>query len=104
MDLRIIDRGVGVPRDQRARIFEPFQRLGDEANPRHGTGVGLGLAVARGLVEAMDGRLILGDTPGGRLTAIIELFQAESPMPTPMPLPIVSSEPSSVSLVPGSTS
>ena len=44
------------------RVFEPFQRLGDSPN---GTGVGLGLAVARGFVEAMGGELTVEDTPGG---------------------------------------
>ena len=52
VELRIVDRGPGVPEDAKERIFAPFQRYGDA--PR-GAGVGLGLAVARGFVEAMDG-------------------------------------------------
>jgi two-component system sensor histidine kinase KdpD len=48
----------------------PFQRLGDTDNT---TGVGLGLALARGLTEAMDGTLTADDTPGGGLTMIISL-------------------------------
>jgi two-component system sensor histidine kinase KdpD len=51
-------------------VFQPFQRLGD--NPQ-GTGVGLGLAVARGFVEAMHGELSLDDTPGGGTTVAISL-------------------------------
>jgi two-component system sensor histidine kinase KdpD len=70
LDLRIIDRGPGVRPGDRARIFEPFQRLGDRAS---GTGVGLGLAVARGFTAAMGGELVLEDTPGGGLTAVISL-------------------------------
>ena len=65
----VVDRGSGIPLDQRSVAFEPFQRLGD-ANP---AGVGLGLAVARGFVDAMGGRLTLEDTPGGGLTARIDL-------------------------------
>jgi len=70
VDLRVIDSGPGVPVRQRERIFEPFQRLGDHETQ---SGVGLGLAVARGFVRAMGGELELEDTPGGGLTAIISL-------------------------------
>jgi two-component system, OmpR family, sensor histidine kinase KdpD len=70
VDLRIVDRGPGVPRDQRDRMFQPFQRLGDQPN---GSGVGLGLAVARGFVEAMHGEVVVEDTPGGGLTMVLRL-------------------------------
>ncbi len=76
LDLRIIDRGPGVPPADRERIFEPFQRLGDRAR---GSGVGLGLAVARGFTVAMGGELVLEDTPGGGLTAVISLKPAGVP-------------------------
>jgi len=66
----IADRGPGIPRDQLARVFEPFQRLGDRSSQ---AGVGLGLAVARGFVRAMGGELELDDTPGGGLSAIVLL-------------------------------
>jgi two-component system sensor histidine kinase KdpD len=71
VDLRIIDHGPGIPVDQRERVFQPFQRLGD--NPSNGTGVGLGLAVARGFVEAMGGDLTVEDTPGGGATMVLSL-------------------------------
>ena len=51
VDLRVIDHGPGIAAGSREQVFQPFQRLGD----RGGTGVGLGLAVARGL-RARDGR------------------------------------------------
>ena len=63
VDLRVIDHGPGIPPAERERVFQPFQRLGDHA--RNGAGVGLGLAVARGFVEAMGGELPIEDTPGG---------------------------------------
>jgi two-component system sensor histidine kinase KdpD len=70
VDLRVIDQGPGIPREERERVFRPFQRLGD--NPA-GLGVGLGLAVAKGFVEAMEGEIVIEDTPGHGTTMIITL-------------------------------
>jgi two-component system sensor histidine kinase KdpD len=66
--LEVVDHGPGVPDEQKERIFEPFTRVGD----RH-PGVGLGLAVAKGFAEAMGGRIMAADTPGGGLTVRITL-------------------------------
>jgi two-component system sensor histidine kinase KdpD len=74
VDLRVIDRGPGVEPIFRDAMFEPFQRSGDQPN---GSGVGLGLAVAHGFVEAMGGTLIAEDTPGGGLTMVFNLPAAE---------------------------
>jgi two-component system sensor histidine kinase KdpD len=68
--LRVVDRGSGVPAADRARIFQPFQRLGDSPQ---GAGVGLGLAVARGFSEAMGADLMVEDTPGGGTTMVVSL-------------------------------
>ncbi|MFF0739230.1 DUF4118 domain-containing protein [Streptomyces sp. NPDC004111] len=70
VELRVSDRGPGVPDEAKERIFEPFQRHGD--SPR-GAGVGLGLAVARGFVDSMGGTLAAEDTPGGGLTMVLTL-------------------------------
>ncbi len=64
IELRVIDCGPGVPEADRDRMFAPFQRLGDTDSA---TGVGLGLAVSRGLTEAMRGTLQPAQTPGGGL-------------------------------------
>ncbi|MFC4530303.1 sensor histidine kinase [Sphaerisporangium dianthi] len=70
VEIRVIDRGPGIPRQAHERVFLPFQRLGDRDGH---SGVGLGLALARGLAEAMSGSLIPEETPGGGLTMIISL-------------------------------
>ncbi|MFI6352250.1 ATP-binding protein [Streptomyces sp. NPDC050743] len=74
VELRVVDRGPGLPQTDRERIFEPFQRLGDTDNT---SGLGLGLALARGLTEAMNGSLSPEDTPGGGLTMVVSLPFAE---------------------------
>jgi two-component system sensor histidine kinase KdpD len=73
VDLHVVDRGPGIPPALREDVFRPFQRLGDRSN---GSGVGLGLAVARGFVEAMGGRIAVEDTPGGGVTMVISLEAA----------------------------
>ncbi|MCI4657803.1 ATP-binding protein [Cryobacterium zhongshanensis] len=70
VELRIMDRGPGIPADRRDEVFLPFQRLGDTDNL---TGLGLGLALAKGFTEGMGGRLEAEDTPGGGLTMVIAL-------------------------------
>jgi two-component system sensor histidine kinase KdpD len=72
VEVRVIDRGPGIPADDRSQVFAPFQRL-DDHGASGGTGVGLGLAIARGFVEAMHGTVTLDDTPGGGLTATVGL-------------------------------
>ena len=68
--IAVVDEGPGIPRGTEDQLFAPFQRLGD-----HDTsiGVGLGLSVARGFVEAMGGTISATDTPGGGLTVEIDL-------------------------------
>ena len=83
VELRVVDRGPGIPKEHRDEVFAPFQRLGDTDNT---AGVGLGLALSRGLTEAMGGTLSPEDTPGGGLTMVISLPAAtgvgrERPVP-----------------------
>ncbi|ACZ86723.1 DUF4118 domain-containing protein [Streptosporangium roseum] len=70
VEIRVVDRGPGIPAEAHDRVFMPFQRLGDRDNH---TGVGLGLALSRGLAEAMGGTLTPEETPGGGLTMVLTL-------------------------------
>ena len=68
--LDVIDHGPGVPDELKPRMFEPFERLGERNT---GNGVGLGLAVAKGFIDATGGAIEAVDTPGGGLTMRVTL-------------------------------
>jgi two-component system sensor histidine kinase KdpD len=70
VELSVIDHGPGLPTGALDVLFTPFQRLGDRPS---GRGIGLGLTVARGFTEAMDGALRAAPTPGGGLTMTLTL-------------------------------
>ncbi len=77
VELRVIDRGPGIPETRRERAFAAFQR----EDERGGPGVGLGLAIARGFTEAMHGELRMEDTPGGGLTLVVALPAEKARVP-----------------------
>lgn len=87
VQLRVVDRGPGVADADKERIFAAFQRAGDAPQ---GDGLGLGLAVARGLTSVMGGTLVPEDTPGGGLTMVVEL--PLSPLLTPPAAPAAPEE------------
>jgi two-component system sensor histidine kinase KdpD len=68
--INVVDEGPGVSKGAAEQMFQPFQRLGDCDTT---TGLGLGLSVAKGFVEAMDGTITASDTPGGGLTILVDL-------------------------------
>ena len=94
VELRVIDRGPGISDEQASRMFVPFQRLGDTDNT---TGIGLGLALSRGLTEAMHGTIEPEETPGGGLTMALSLPAAPGMAHT---LPGEHTEPQSAGQVP----
>ena len=85
VEIRVVDTGHGLPAADLDRIFLPFQRRGD-APEGPGHGVGLGLAVARGLAEAMDGTVEPEPTPGGGLTMVVALPALSRGADSPAPL------------------
>jgi two-component system sensor histidine kinase KdpD len=68
IDLRVIDRGPGVPADEHVAIFDEFYRSGARTEEE---GTGLGLAIVRAMVAAQDGRVWCEDTPGGGATFVV---------------------------------
>jgi len=74
--ITVVDRGPGVDAPDRQRMFDSFQRLGDAPA---GSGVGLGLAVARGLARALGGEVSAEETPGGGLTMVVRVPEVEAP-------------------------
>jgi two-component system sensor histidine kinase KdpD len=72
VEIRISDRGPGVPAEQRERMFDPFHRVGDASS----AGVGLGLAVAKGMIDAMGGTVEPEETAGGGLTMVVTVAVA----------------------------
>jgi two-component system sensor histidine kinase KdpD len=75
VEISFVDHGPGIPAQDWDRVFQPFQRLGDTPA---GAGVGLGLALVRGLTEAMQGQVRPAHTPGGGITMMVSL-PAERP-------------------------
>jgi signal transduction histidine kinase len=73
--IRIRDDGPGVPEDQLERVFEPFYRLESSRNRDTG-GSGLGLSIARDVIQAHGGSLTLANLPVRGLQAIVTLPRA----------------------------
>jgi two-component system, OmpR family, sensor histidine kinase KdpD len=67
VQIRITDRGPGIPKEEREHVFEPFVR-GDSSS-----GTGLGQALARAIVVAPGGAIVVTDEPGGGAAVVIEL-------------------------------
>lgn len=72
VDIRIEDRGPGIPAEERERVFEPYVRL-EGSRARHTGGSGLGMAIARAIARAHGGDVRLNEREGGGTAAIVTL-------------------------------
>ena len=70
--IMVSDKGPGLPEDQLEAVFEPFVRLEGSRNRDTG-GVGLGLAIARTIIQAHGGTIQLRNWTGGGLSAVVRL-------------------------------
>ena len=92
MRTTIADTGIGIAAERLAKLFEPFERLGAELTGVEGTG--LGLALSKGLLEAMGGTVEVDSAAGVGTAVTIELAGAQRPVgehepgpPDPSPRP-----------------
>lgn len=83
--IEVADTGPGVPEADREAIFEAFRQLDGSFSRRHG-GTGLGLTISRQMIEAMGGRLICSEAPGGGA-----LFRIDVPLPAGEPMAVPAS-------------
>lgn len=78
VEIRIEDRGPGIPSAEHERVFEPFVRL-EQSRAKHTGGTGLGLAIARAIARAHGGDVTLAECEGGGLSARLTLARAGGP-------------------------
>jgi signal transduction histidine kinase len=72
VEVEIEDNGPGIPAAEIGRVFEPFHRLEQSRNRETG-GVGLGLPIARNMLRAHGGDVVLSNRPRGGLKALVTL-------------------------------
>jgi signal transduction histidine kinase/CheY-like chemotaxis protein len=78
--IAVADTGLGMTAEQLGRLYQPFDRLGAESGPVEGSGIGL--VIARGLVQGMGGRLAVTSEPGSGTVFSVSLPTAHAPQPT----------------------
>jgi two-component system OmpR family sensor kinase len=84
--LSVVDHGPGIPESERENVFGLFYRVVDQA-ARATRGVGIGLALARQLVEKLGGAISIAETPGGGASFRVTIPLIGAPLPTaPSPL------------------
>ena len=92
--ISIHDTGVGLGPEQLAHLFQPFNRLGQQAGEQEGTGIGL--VVSKRLVELMDGVMGVESTAGEGSVFWVELKQTTEPQPADIPAGVTSHAPAQV--------
>lgn len=79
--ISVRDQGPGVPAERRAKLFVPFERLGAERSAVEGTGIGL--ALSKRLIEAMEGAIGFDDAVGGGADVWVALPATAAPASAP---------------------
>ncbi len=92
----VADTGPGIPRAQQASVFEAFRQLDDGSTRSHG-GVGLGLAIAREIVQQLGGRIDLHSAPGAGTRMTVELHLPPTSAPA---IDLEAGDPTSAPAVP----
>jgi PAS domain S-box-containing protein len=96
LEIHVTDTGIGIPADDRDRIFEEFVML-DTSYHRDGAGTGLGLAISRRIVQSMGGRIDVIDTPGGGADFRIDLeVEAETQRARARTVSVMDADPTAV--------
>ena len=72
VEVRVVDHGPGIPEAERERVFGQFYRL-RQGGRAPGDGTGMGLAISKGIVEALGGTIRVEATPGGGATFVVSL-------------------------------
>ncbi len=83
VEIRVEDRGPGIPAADMERVFEPYVRL-EASRAKHTGGTGLGLAIARAIARANGGEVTLEARPGGGLSAVLTLPRRAEEKPAPV--------------------
>ncbi|NAT40319.1 two-component sensor histidine kinase, partial [Pseudomonas syringae pv. actinidifoliorum] len=68
----VVDHGPGIAPEFHETVFEPFYRMESSRN-RNSGGIGMGMSIAREAARRIGGQLSLAQTPGGGLTAVLDL-------------------------------
>ena len=90
VEIRVEDRGPGIPAADIERVFEPYVRL-EASRARHTGGTGLGLAIARAIARANGGDIVLESRIGGGLAAVLRLprrNEEKAPIPENVLIPV----------------
>jgi PAS domain S-box-containing protein len=80
------DTGMGIPAEKQEKLFQPFQRAGQETGPIEGTGIGL--VITKRLAELMHGRVGFSSTPGDGSSFWVEIPVHATSMRTPVAAPV----------------
>jgi len=87
VEVRVVDHGPGIPVPERDRVFDQFYRL--KGGGRRPKGTGMGLAICRGILDALAGEVRVETTPGGGATFVVTLPVAKPPAGPRRPPPAV---------------